>query len=95
MIKGLNILLVEDDDVAAESITRALKVVVPDVPVVNAENGKIAMDMLNNIEDYNELSPPYIVLLDLNMPVMDGFEFLEKVRNSDKLKNIVIFVLTT
>ena len=48
MIKGLNILLVEDDDVAAESITRALKVVVPDVPVVNAENGKIAMDIVHS-----------------------------------------------
>jgi CheY-like chemotaxis protein len=95
MIKGLNILLVEDDDVAAESITRALKVVVPDVPVINAENGRIALDILNSEKRNETLKSPYIILLDLNMPVMNGFEFLDEVRKSKKLQDSVIFVLTT
>lgn len=92
MIKNLNVLLVEDDDVAAESVTRSLNKVVPEVPVVNARHGREALDMIN---ESGKIQSPYIVLLDLNMPVMDGFEFLEEVRSTPNLSNTVIFVLTT
>lgn len=94
MIKNLNILLVEDDDVAAESVIRSLRKTSPDIPITVAENGKIALDIVSGNAD--EIMPwPYIVLLDLNMPIMNGFEFLEKVRQSEALQKLVIFVLTT
>ncbi len=92
MIKNLNVLLVEDDDVAAESVIRSLKKVVPEVPVINARHGREALEMIN---ESGKIQSPYIVLLDLNMPVMDGFEFLEEVRSTPDLSNTVIFVLTT
>lgn len=92
MIKNLNVLLVEDDDVAAESVIRSLKKVVPEVPVINARHGREALDVIN---ESGKIQSPYIVLLDLNMPVMDGFEFLEEVRSTPNLSNTVIFVLTT
>ncbi len=92
MIKNLNVLLVEDDDVAAESVVRSLKKVVPEVPIVNARHGREALEMIN---EPGKIKSPYIVLLDLNMPVMDGFEFLEEVRSIPDLSNTVIFVLTT
>lgn len=92
MIKNLNVLLVEDDDVAAESVIRSLKKVVPEVPVINARHGREALEM---ISDSEKIQSPYIVLLDLNMPVMDGFEFLEEVRSTPALSHAVIFVLTT
>jgi CheY-like chemotaxis protein len=95
MIKGLSILLVEDDDVAAESVTRSLKKVSSDIEIVTAENGQIALDIIEGKRDSCTITRPYIVLLDLNMPIMNGHEFLEEIRSSEKHKDIVVFVLTT
>ncbi|MBJ7539321.1 response regulator [Marinomonas transparens] len=95
MIKNLTVLLVEDDDVAAESVMRSLKKAAPDIGLIWAENGQIAIDILNHQHPDKVLRAPYLVLLDLNMPVMNGFEFLEAVRNDNKLKNTVIFILST
>tara|TARA_R110002050_G_scaffold279041_5_gene425424 strand:+ start:1102 stop:1527 length:426 start_codon:yes stop_codon:yes gene_type:complete len=95
MIKNLNILLVEDDDVAAESVTRSLAKIAPDIPIVVASHGKEALEILRSDDNPSPLHWPFIVLLDLNMPIMNGLEFLEEVRQSDDLKDLVIFVLTT
>jgi CheY-like chemotaxis protein len=95
MIKKLSVLIVEDDDVAAESITRSLKKVAPDIDLVYAEHGKIAIEILENKHPNRTLTSPYLVLLDLNMPVMNGFEFLEYVRDDSKLQDTAIFILTT
>lgn len=95
MIKELSILLVEDDDVAAESVTRSLKKVSSDIDIVTAENGQIALDIIEGKLESSAISRPYIVLLDLNMPVMNGHEFLEAIRSSERHKDIVVFVLTT
>lgn len=95
MIKNLNVLIVEDDDVAAESITRSLKKVAPDISIVYAEHGKVAIEILEKRHPNRELKAPYLVLLDLNMPVMNGFEFLEYIREDPTLQDSVIFILTT
>lgn len=95
MINDLSILIVEDDDVAAESISRSLRKVSSDMKLVYAEHGQMALDILNGAHPTRKLSSPFLVLLDLNMPVMNGFEFLEAVRDSPDLQNAVIFILTT
>ncbi|WP_421853885.1 response regulator [Marinomonas sp.] len=95
MIKNLSVLVVEDDDVAAESITRSLNKFAPDINLVFADHGKEAIEILENNHATITLKPPFLVLLDLNMPVMNGFEFLEYIRNNDTLKDTVIFILTT
>lgn len=95
MIKTLSVLIVEDDDVAAESITRGLRKVAPDIIIVHAEDGRTAIEILENRHPSKALISPYLVLLDLNMPVMNGFEFLEYVRDSKSLQDTVIFILTT
>lgn len=95
MISKLNVLIVEDDDVAAESITRSLKKFAPDICLVYAEHGKTAIEILEKRHPTRTLHPPYLVLLDLNMPVMNGFEFLEYVRDDATLQDTVIFILTT
>jgi CheY-like chemotaxis protein len=95
MIKTLGVLIVEDDDVAAESITRSLKKVSPEIHLVYATNGREAIDILKNQHADQVLTVPYLVLLDLNMPVMNGFEFLHYVRDDEHLQDAVIFILTT
>ena len=85
------ILLVEDDYVDAETVKRALK----DIKVTNslhlAGNGEEALDFLRNRKN----GKPCIILLDLNLPKMNGIEFLEIAKKDEYLKRIPVVVLTT
>ena len=53
MIKNLSILLVEDDDVAAEAVTRSLKKVDPKIKIIWKQNGKLALDALQKKAQQN------------------------------------------
>jgi CheY-like chemotaxis protein len=85
------ILLVEDDQVDAMTVKRALK----DIHVTNrldiTNNGEEALAFLRNSEN----DKPGIILLDLNMPKMNGIEFLKVAKKDDDLKKIPVVVLTT
>ncbi|MEA1921276.1 MAG: response regulator [Pseudomonadota bacterium] len=85
------ILLVEDDRVDAMTVKRALK----ELNITNRldvePNGEEALAFLRNLE--SEL--PGIILLDLNMPKMNGIEFLQIAKKDDRLKMIPVVVLTT
>ena len=85
------ILLVEDDQVDAMIVERALKSLKVANKLVHKLDGKEALDYLRN----GGSQEPYIVLLDLNMPRMNGFEFLRAVKADAALKTIPIVVLTT
>ncbi|MBC8740371.1 response regulator [Paraburkholderia sp. UCT31] len=85
------ILLVEDDEVDIMTIRRALKEIHVANPVIPQENGEQALAYLRNTAN----EKPCIILLDLNMPVMNGIEFLQVVKNDDQLKRIPVLVLTT
>ncbi len=85
------ILLVEDDQVDIMTVLRALKEIKVTNPVVNRENGE---DALNYLRDPGS-EKPCIILLDLNMPVMNGIEFLQVVKHDSALKRIPVVVLTT
>jgi CheY-like chemotaxis protein len=85
------ILLVEDDKVDTMTVTRALKEIHVSNNIINVGNGIEALEYLRN--ESNET--PCIILLDLNMPKMNGIEFLEVVKHDDKLKMIPVVVLTT
>lgn len=91
----LSLLLVEDDDVAAEAVVRGLRKHASDCPVVPAEDGAAALHILRGEDEGHRIVKPYLVLLDLNMPRMNGFEFLRALRADDELRNTVVFVLTT
>jgi CheY-like chemotaxis protein len=85
------ILLVEDDEVDIMTIKRALKEIHVVNPVMSQENGEQALAYLR--DPANE--KPCIILLDLNMPVMNGIEFLQVAKNDDELKRFPVVVLTT
>ncbi|MDE2309439.1 MAG: response regulator [Betaproteobacteria bacterium] len=85
------ILLVEDDQVDVMTVKRALKEIHVTNPIVNRENGEEALKYLRNPQS----EKPCIILLDLNMPIMNGIEFLRVVKHDAQLKRIPVVVLTT
>jgi len=91
MISSKPILLVEDDDVDIMTVKRALKDLNIKNHLVNTANGEKALEYLKNNDD----KKPCIILLDLNMPKMNGIEFLQIVKADDTLKMIPVIVLTT
>ena len=89
--KTVSILLVEDDDIDAIGIQRSLKSFNLLNPIHRTRDGLEALEVLRN----DVVERPFIVLLDLNMPRMNGLEFLSAIRSDSNLSNIVVFVLTT
>lgn len=85
------ILLVEDDQVDTMTVIRALKEIHVTNRLVHVENGEEAVSYLRDPES----EKPCIILLDLNMPIMNGIEFLQVVKRDDHLKRIPVVVLTT
>jgi len=94
-LASLTVLLVEDDDVAAESVQRSLRKAGLQVPVVWAEDGERALQALRGQDPARPVPRPRVTLLDLNMPRMNGFEFLQALRADEALSDDVVFVLTT
>ena len=80
------VLVVDDQEINRDSLEIILE---DDYEIIYAENGKEAIDQMRG--HANELS---LVLLDLMMPVMNGFEVMEIVREDEQLKHIPIIVLT-
>jgi len=90
--KEVSILLIEDDDIDAKAVERVVKKFKLTNPVIRATNGAEALEILRNKE---LIVKPYIIFLDLNMPIMGGLEFLKNIRQDDYLRDSIIFVLTT
>ena len=88
----LNILLVEDDDVDVMNVQRAFKKNNIANPLFIAGNGVEALEYLRRGSVPRERR---IVLLDLNMPQMNGIEFLRELRADPELKPTPVIVLTT
>ncbi len=91
-MKGMKtILLVEDDRVDAMTVKRALKVIHVNNPVAVVGNGEEGVAWLNDPQN----EQPCIILLDLNMPRMNGIEFLNVIKQEERLRTIPVVVLTT
>jgi len=85
------ILLVEDDNIDAMTVERVLKDLKVSNPLVRTNNGEEALDYLRNEGNQK----PCLILLDLNMPKMNGIELLKVVKADGVLRNIPVIVLTT
>ncbi|NQT03422.1 MAG: response regulator [Planctomycetes bacterium] len=91
MYNSKPVLLVEDDDVDVIAVQRAFKDLEITNQLVNTANGEEALEYLKGENN----KKPCVILLDLNMPRMNGFEFLEIVKTDEALKKIPVVVLTT
>ncbi len=85
-----NIFLIDDDEDDQLLFTDAIELINPALQLDVATNGKIALDQLKV-----SFSLPDIIFLDLNMPVMNGFEFLTQIKKETQLNKIPIVIFTT
>src|SRR3982751_3166509 len=95
MREVVNILVVEDDEIDVESLKRLFSKKDIKNPVHYASNGIEALEIMRGENNHAKVLKPYIVLLDINMPMMNGIEFLKEIRSDENLKDTVVFVLTT
>jgi CheY-like chemotaxis protein len=91
-MKKHTILLVEDDELDTISVQRSLKKLESDYTLHTAFNGIEALSLLRDAPKRLE---PDVVLLDLNMPKMNGIEFLKVIRKDESLKHLRVFIMTT
>lgn len=85
------ILLVEDDNVDAMTVKRAMRDLNTTNSLIHSVNGEEALAYLSNGQKPN----PLLILLDLNMPKMNGIEFLKLIKADVNLRKIPVIVLTT
>ncbi len=85
------ILLVEDDDVDAMTTKRALSEIKVTNELIHRVDGEDGLNYLRQ----DDVEKPCVILLDLNMPRMNGFDFLKHIKDDETLKKIPVVVLTT
>ncbi|MFT5242093.1 MAG: CheY-like chemotaxis protein [Glaciecola sp.] len=90
MSKPLKVLLIEDDTIEVMKLNRVISSLKLKHQIIEASNGEDAIDFLEKKEIL-----PDIILLDLNMPKINGIEFLGIIKNDERLKYIPTIILTT
>lgn len=90
--KEVTILLVDDDDVVVMSIERAMRKQNLNAPLLRAHDG---VEGLNILRKLVEAGKRFVVLLDINMPLMDGIEMLGRLRGESSSAQSIVFMLTT
>jgi len=95
MNKEATLLIVEDDQVDIMGLKRVLNKLRIANPVKVANDGIEALEILRGKNGNEKLDTPFIIMLDLNMPRMNGLEFLKELRKDPVHQNAVVFVMTT
>ncbi|WP_139920008.1 response regulator [Hymenobacter sp. DG01] len=90
-----SILLVEDDQLDIMNVQRELRKHNVDVPLYIARNGREALNMLRGEGGQPAIPKPSVVMLDLNMPRMNGLELLSTLRSDPEFVGLNVFITTT
>jgi CheY-like chemotaxis protein len=91
----IHFLLVEDDEIDAEAVIRAFRHRHPPDRFVHVRDGVEAFYALRGEQGYRRIPYPFVILLDLNLPRMNGLEFLQQLRQDSELRHSIVFILTT
>lgn len=90
-----SILLVEDDQMDVMNVQRELRRQNINVPLIHARNGREALKLLRGEDGETQIDKPSVVMLDINMPRMNGLELLEELRSDPQFVNLNVFIMTT
>jgi CheY-like chemotaxis protein len=88
------VILIEDDEIDAEAIARAFRALGVAVKTTRFVDGRAAIDALRGELGRQLQSEPNLILLDLNMPRMNGLAFLDELRKDPVLRRSIVFALT-
>ena len=91
----VTILLVEDDDVDALTVERSLQQTKITNKLIRAHDGVEALEILRGTHPSLRLEAPYLLLVDIRMPRLDGIGLISEIRKDPQLTRTVVFVLTT
>lgn len=86
----MRILLIEDDEVDTMAVRRLLRKLPGEHEIYHARNGVEALELMRS----GHITQPYIVLLDLMMPMMNGLEVLHEIRHDPALELLTVIVLS-
>ena len=93
--EALAILLVEDDEGDAWAVERAFLKTGFAKSIVRANDGLEALDILKGTNGKTRLARPCLLLVDMNMPRMNGIEFVRALREDKELCRLIVFMLST
>jgi CheY-like chemotaxis protein len=92
----INIFYLEDDEVDVQNLEREFGKVSPTLCIHVAKNGVEALEKLMGTNGKEKISPaPRAILLDINLPKMDGIEFLTKLRQNKEFQKTFVFIVTS
>ncbi len=94
----INILLVEDSEPDVKITLRAFRNATPPTNILVTYDGAEALEYLNNegrFEDREKFPLPDIILMDINMPKLGGFDALKKIKEDGRFRNIPVIMLTS
>ncbi len=91
----VHILLIDDDEVDVRVVKRAFQKQKLANPIRVATDGIEGLEALRGQNGWPPLPRPYLILLDLNMPRMNGLTFLQELRCDPDIQDSIVFVLTT
>lgn len=91
----MEILLVDDSEADTYLTKLALHAALPDSHVRVVEDGEQALGYLNEVKNSSTAAPPDLIVLDLNMPRVDGFSVLVQLKSMPEYKSVPVVVLTT
>jgi len=87
------ILYIDDDPDDRELLNITIGDLSPQLKLVEAENGLKGLEYLNHAKDSNEL--PCLVVIDINMPLLDGRQTLDRIREDELLKGLPVVIFTS
>jgi len=95
--KPISILLVDDDEINNFISIKLIKKALDNTSISSCLNGKFAIDQLVELQKRDPASLPDFILLDINMPIMNGWEFLDEYRRLeiDPLGKSKIYIISS
>ena len=92
---NMKLLLVEDNDLDVFMVQRMMRRLSLDYPIIHAKNGEEALKILRPEGKDSSLVPPFVMILDINMPRMGGFELLDELGDDEILAQIPVYIVST
>ena len=91
---NMKLLLVEDNDLDVFMVQRMMRKLSLDYPIIHAKNGEEALKILRPAGKDSSLVPPFVMILDINMPRMGGFELLDELSDDEILTQIPVYMVS-